>query len=483
MFVGFLMSCQDEDRTPEIYRVRTTNPALKDSTFVQASPGQMIVIEGKNLETTREIYINNQNIMFNTNYVTHTDIILTIPSDLELTATHPDLPKEIRVVTDYGTAVYAFHVVAAAPVITFMAVEKYPIETGDKLVITGENFFEIEKLVMEGEDGVDTEITDYELTVAPTEEDSESEITFTLPANVSEGGEIVLYCAAGEATYPYSLVVLPATITSYSTDMPIVGDEFYITGTNFIDVSKVVINGEVEVTEEDLRVSATQDTIYLKLPQAPSKSGYISVTTVAGMSESELLFYPLEYVIANFDDKGARHWYGSELAADGSEPPYITTGEALRGRQENVGAYNWWMGDANVDYTVVLSDLIADDTPMSDLVLRFECYLTYPMSSVTFGVALPSQGKNIVEDYVPESISSGRTEVGKWMTCEIKLSTVSYTDNSGNAATIQTYGDLKKLKAQGDDYLAPGFFPVNKTDTDVDTFEAWFDNIRIMKKN
>lgn len=67
ILVGFFWSCQqDEDKAPEIYRVRTTDPALKDSSFVQANPGQMIVIEGNNLETTREIYINNQNVLFNT---------------------------------------------------------------------------------------------------------------------------------------------------------------------------------------------------------------------------------------------------------------------------------------------------------------------------------------------------------------------------------------------------------------------------------
>lgn len=483
ILVGFFWSCQqDEDKAPEIYRVRTTDPALKDSSFVQANPGQMIVIEGNNLETTREIYINNQNVLFNTNYVTHTSIIMTIPSDLELTATNPDLPKEIRVVTDYGTAVYAFHVLASAPAITFMEVGKYPIETGDRLVLIGENFFEIEKLVIEGENGTDVEVADFEMVVAPTEENSRSELAFSLPAGVEESGEVVLYCAAGEAAYPYSLNIMPPTVTSYSSDMPIVGDEFYITGSNFIGVERVLINGEVEVSAENLKVSATQDTIYLSLPQAPSKSGYIAVTTVGGTTESTELFYPLEYVIANFDDKGSRHWYGSELAADGSGAPYITTGEALRGRQENVGAYNWWMGDGNVDYTVVLSDLIADNTPMSDLVLRYECYLAYPLSGVTFGVALPSQGKNFMEDYVPVSVSSGRTEIGKWMTCEIALSTVNYTDDSGNAATIQTYGDLKKLKAKGDDYLAPGFFPVNKTEIAAETFEAWFDNIRILKK-
>ncbi len=47
-----LVSCSDDDNgggQPVIERVRTTDPALADSTFTDAMVGQMILIEGSNL--------------------------------------------------------------------------------------------------------------------------------------------------------------------------------------------------------------------------------------------------------------------------------------------------------------------------------------------------------------------------------------------------------------------------------------------------
>lgn len=482
IFVCILVSCKDHssDKIPLINKVVVTDPALIDSSFVKAERGQMIVIVGENLETTKEIYINNQSISFNTNYVTSTSIIITIPSELELTATNPDLPNEIRIVTDYGTAIYEFHVTASAPYITFMSVERYPVVEGDKITIIGENFFEIEKIVMEGENGIDTEIIDYDWIVVPTEENGTSEISFVLPANVCETGQIVLYCAAGEAVYEYALVVLPPTIKSVSTDMPVLNDEFFVTGSNFIMVENVNINGSIDIDGEDLTVSKTLDTIYLKLPKIPESSGYITVKAAGGEATSSKLFYPKEYVIADFDEIGGKHWYGNIFTADGVREPLLTTGNVIGGTQENVGSYNWWMGDGNVDFIVNLTNSIDDNTPLSELVMRFECYITYPLNGVTFKVALPNQDCNFTENYIPVSISSGITEIGKWMTCEVNLDSKEYD----NGTKIETYGDLRNIHSQGgDDKCSPGFFPVNTTDIEVGTFEAWFDNIRIMKKD
>ena len=116
-----LTSCKADDGSgqPVIDRVRLTDPAKADSSFTEAGRGQMIVIEGRNLGNAQNIYINNQECSFNCNYNTDTHIIMTIPSNLKVYGEDNSLPKEIRVVTTHGTAVYAFHVIAGVPSIDF----------------------------------------------------------------------------------------------------------------------------------------------------------------------------------------------------------------------------------------------------------------------------------------------------------------------------------------------------------------------------
>ena len=45
----------------------------------------MIVVVGEHLGGTQKVYINDQEVSFNRNYVTSTSIILTVPNELELT--------------------------------------------------------------------------------------------------------------------------------------------------------------------------------------------------------------------------------------------------------------------------------------------------------------------------------------------------------------------------------------------------------------
>ena len=115
-----LASCSDDDNgggQPVIECVRTTDPELADSTFTDATVGQMILIQGQNLGHAMHVYINDQDVYFNSNYNTDTHIIVTIPGDLVVRGMDESLPLEIRVETTHGTATYAFHVIAGVPVL------------------------------------------------------------------------------------------------------------------------------------------------------------------------------------------------------------------------------------------------------------------------------------------------------------------------------------------------------------------------------
>lgn len=460
-------SCDDDDSNdslPVIYRVRTTDPELKDSTFVQGKPGQMLVIEGENLGSVRKIYINDQDVYFNPNYVTSKTIIVTIPDALELTGTNPELPKEIRVENKAGSTSYTFHVLSPVPEISRLQVE-YPVNPGDVVVIYGENFYELEKIILEGQDeegeptGVDTEVTQY--IISP----DYKIILFALPQGAAEKGEIVMYCAAGEARFQYATVVQPPVITTFSSDMPVVGSEFFITGDYFISVEKVNINGEYDILAKDLRVAQSHDTIYMKLPSEPAVSGKITVTAAGGESDDDKLFYPKEYVIADFDNVGSLSWAGSIYEGDGLNPPYVTTGKAAGVIETNVSASNYWFG--NVLANIQFHNAISESTSVSDLVLRFECFITYPLQTITHQVMFGGDWDNALSNYVPKSIASGKTETGRWMTCQIPLSMV--------AVKAKSYNDIKAMGTE------MGFFSKN-SDEAVPKYEVYFDNIRIVKK-
>ena len=212
------VSCDDDDSNgglPVIHRVRTTDPELKDSAFVQAKPGQMLLIEGENLGNVRKIYINDQDVGFNLNYMTSQTIIITIPNELKLTGANPELPKEIRVENKYGSTSYMFHVLSPEQEITRLVIE-YPVETGDYIFIVGNNFYEIEKIVMEGENGTNVVIDPYAVSL------EFNIIAFRLPEGVEPRGEVAVYCAEGEYPCPSAAVVLPPAKASISREMPII---------------------------------------------------------------------------------------------------------------------------------------------------------------------------------------------------------------------------------------------------------------------
>lgn len=453
-------SCSDDDKggTPVIHRVRTTDPGLKDSAFVQGVPEQMLVIEGENLGSTKKIYINDQDIYFNPHYVTSQTIIVTIPKNLELTGINPDLPKEIRVETAGGVATYRFHVLSPEPEITGLRAS-YPINAGNYFLIQGNNFYEIEKIVLEGEEGTNVEAIDY--VVSP----NYKIITIKMPAGVDQMGELVVYCAAGEAKIAYSTVVLPPTISTISSDMPIIGADFFITGSYFVDVEKVNINGEYDILADNLNVSATLDTIYLKLPSEPAVSGKITVTAAGGDTTSDDIFYPIEYVIANYDNVGSISWTGSIYEGDGQKPPYITTGKAGGVVENNVGAWSGWFG--NVLTNIQFRDAIPGNTSVSNLVIRFECFITYPLQTINYQVMFGGDWDNAPSGYIPKSIASNKTEIGQWMSCEIPLSMI--------AVNARSYNDIKGM---GEEL---GFFSKNGAE-DVSHYEVYFDNFRMMIK-
>lgn len=421
-------ACQDDEDgggMPVIHYVRVTDPALADSTFTDAYPGTMIAIIGENLGGVKELYINNYQVSFNPTYNTSTCIIVTIPSvdednpDLfQLVGTNPDLPSEIRVVTNHGTATYAFHVLSPAPYITRLAVD-YPVEPGEEMTVVGANFYEIQKIYF-SEDSITVaqEVSDYTVNA------DYDEITFNAPSTVIEEGFLFVVCYTDTAVVDFIRNAPKPAVTGISSTMPVVGSEVTITGQNFISLTNIDVNGEFTIPAEDITVSEAFDELTFVMPQAPTQSGTLTVNAAGGAAELPGTFYPVENVVLDFDNVGSFSWGDGSgvFTADGSAPPFVSTGNftSITG---TISAWNYWWHQS-VNNAVYTTDAIAGGTPIADLELQFECYIEEPYEGPVVQIQMGGNFDYSLTNYVPVSAFSGEMETGHWMQVSVPLSQI-----------------------------------------------------------
>lgn len=461
-------SCKEEggtDRIPVIHYLRVTDPALADSTFTDVSPGSMIVVVGENLDGVKKVYINNQEISFNANYGTSTSLIITVPSDedFQLSGPNPDVPSELRIVTDHGVATFSMHVLSPGPVISNISAF-YPIEPGDEISLKGENFYEIKRIYFTTDSiNVTETITDYSVN------SDYSEISFTVPDKLNEKGYIIMECYTSDACIEFVPEGPKAVITGISSTMPIVGSEVRILGKNLIDVSRININGEFDIFADEIKLSPEYDELSFTMPKAPSKSGKLSVTTISGTFEMEETFYPKENVILDWDNVGSWVWGGySQLynSADGTVPPYISDGN-YSGIVGVISANNFWWGQT-VNATVwPAADVISENTKTSDLELQFECYVAEVFEGPVLQIQLCGNFNAALSNYVPVSSFTGETEIGSWMQCSIPLSSIveenTWKDFLNNGLSTEL-----------------GVYITNPTENADVHVEIYFDNFRIV---
>ena len=484
-----MVSCQDDEGgggIPVIHYLRVTNPELADSTFTDVNPGTMIVVVGENLSGIKRVFINDQEVSFNTNYNTPTSLILTVPAELELTGANPELKGELRIETSHGTAVFAMHVLSPAPVLTRISTQ-YPVNPGDEVTLIGENFYEIKRIIFtdsfledetEGEEdtgeeavqepegevaiNVVAEVTDYEVS------EDFTEITFAAPATLLEEGHIVVECYTSGAIIEFRRNGPTPVITAISSTMPVPGSEVTITGQNFIDVSAININGEVEVPAEDIHVSEAFDEITFTMPQAPSQSGHIAVTAIGGTVESEFVFYPVENLIVDFDGIGSFSWGGiaAPVVADGTAAPFVSAGicYSLIGQ---IAGWNGWWGQIVNNAQWVSTEVIPGSTKIADMELQFECYVGKDYNGAVLQFAMCNDWNYNLTGYKPVSAFTGKTEIGQWMQCSIPLSSIVADD---------TY---QGLLDHNDTHF--GLYMTNSA-AEANDIELYFDNFRLVIK-
>ncbi|MBQ7422942.1 MAG: IPT/TIG domain-containing protein, partial [Prevotella sp.] len=337
-------SCSDDDSNgggqPVITAVRVPDPTKADSTFTKAGPGQVIAIIGQNLSNALKVYINNQEVYFNSTMNTDHSIIVTIPSETDgfkLSAFDSSIPDEIRVETTHGTAVYSFKITAPGPQLQRIQA-LYPRETGDTLTFYGLNLVDIEKIYITDLQQAQLDTTvwtevggnhfditnyydvkqDHHLNTTTKAYETSSIVGALVPANAPDSGTVVIECAAG-TTYVgfYKRPGKPVILYS-SSDMPQIGETLILTGREFVQVESVTY-GDVTLTPNEFTVSSSEDSIYVNFTKKPTNGSATTLTvTTPGGSASVERFYDYTTILTTFDGDAIDNGWGPNAVFEDS---------------------------------------------------------------------------------------------------------------------------------------------------------------------
>ncbi len=399
-----MVSCSDDDDSsggaPTITGVRITDPEYADSLFTKASPGSIIAIMGTNLSNALAVYVCDQEVFLNPTLNTSHSIIVTIPSEENgflLPSFDSSLSNEIRVETAKGVATYSFKVTAPSPSITRIDAD-YPRTAGTTVTVNGLNLVDIENAyitdipyeefsamtisdVVPGNHtaigGLTAVTTDHHLNENNYYETT-SVLTFAVPDGAPDTGTLVLECAGGNAYVSFSVYPGVPVIRSVSNDMPQIGENLVILGTELLQAQ--ITYGDVTLSEDDFYSSATNDTIIIPFRRKPSEGSDPTLTiTTPGGTVTVDRFYDRSTILTTFDNDDATDngWSPNASYADSGTDDGI-----YAYIQETNAGQSWWgtmiyfRKDWNGN-SFALSDNIPSDAPATDVYFAYNVYDNY----------------------------------------------------------------------------------------------------------
>lgn len=453
-----LASCSDDENSggqPVIECVRLTDPEKADSTFTDATVGQMILIQGRNLNNALNVYINNQDCYFNSNYNTSTHLIVTIPADLIVRGMDENVPLEIRIETTHGTASYPFHVIAGYP-----SLEQYKADLelnadgipemrpGQEVTLVGKLLHEIEHIYVADLDTVPlAEVTEWSLN------DDCTTLTIKMPqSEIPAYGVYVLECYAGKAYCGFSKSPMEPEVYDVSTDMPIPGQKVVIYGKYLTNLTAVNLCGEIDIDINTVETTEAMDKLTFTMPeQLPTaeSNGILTVTTLGG--RATLPFYRYDWIYEDFDGNGTTIDWGWGTNNFGGNPawgwPALPASCPITMKSGNFAYFeaytSWW--DHNFLWNAKATpEGIDPKTPLSKIELRYEVYLhelptiATTMTSTITVFKQEKAGIPIVDR------ATGETMPGQWMSVAVPL-----TEFAPSAAT---YADICALNVGDGDF-------------------------------
>lgn len=185
------VSCKKDSgkAAPVIERLRAVFAAPNDSVLTKAGPGQTVVIQGSNFASTREVYFNGYPSPFNSALLSENNIVVTIPADMPFSKLEQSALNKVRVVTAYGDVTFDFPIEPPPPVI--VAASNEYAKAGERITLTGNNFFYVQKVIFPGNIEVSTNIE---------ANDPGTALEVTVPAGITTAGPLKVVNQYGTGT-------------------------------------------------------------------------------------------------------------------------------------------------------------------------------------------------------------------------------------------------------------------------------------------
>ena len=478
-------ACQKDNGgggTPVITNVRAVDSTKRDSSFTAALPGTLIVIQGNNLGGLQAVYFNDTAAYFNPVYTTSSNIIVTIPATAQTKATDPNVQNIIKVVTDHGTATYAFELYLEPPVINSIALDN----SGTMVTITGSNFEGIQKITFPVP-GTDTALS-YSVNKEFTQ------IVAAIPPGTPVTDSIRVYCTYGVAAYSYPP---PMAVTSLSNENGAPGTTITINGTNFIGVNQVIFPGGVTSTSIT-PVSVNQFNV--TVPEGISTADYLTLSGTLGTTKSPLPYatyitHPSPGYISNFDNQwnadntGFIGWTGGYADAATADQKYhgATGGVAVLQQGAPMAANAGPTSQGNPGLLQLNEEPWVTNTAQSinGYALKFELYVASPWTAGELWIAVGGWygWSSYTARFAPwETAPGGKYQPSDWVTVTIPLTQFI----TGNEFWQTSWNASGKPASKFSDYpsTALGFLIANDQPKAVpaNSINVAIDNVRIVKE-
>lgn len=374
------------DSPPVITSVKTVDSTHRDSTFISALPGALVVIEGNNFNGLQAVFFNDTSAYFNPAYTTDQRIILTIPSTAQTRATNPNVPNVIRVVTDHGSATYNFTLYLPPPFITSIAFDN----SGTLVYINGGNFQGVNKIRFPVPGTADTALS---YTVNKTY----TQITAVIPPGSAFVDSLRVYCTFGTASFSYPP---PMTITSVSNENGAANTTITVNGTNFIGITKVIFPGNKLGTNIQV-LSVNQ--LSVKVPTGITAVDSLRIEGGLGKAVSSQLYgtyitHPTPGYLCTFDaqyssdNTGFVGWTGGYADAPATATTYPGgtggSGVLIQSSPMPANAGPTTQGNSGILQLSPFPWVANTATSINNYSLKFELYVASPWSKGSIWIAV-----------------------------------------------------------------------------------------------
>ena len=483
---AIIYSCKKNDvgsGTPVINSVRSIDTTQRDSSFTQAVPGTLIVIQGNNLAGLQAVYFNDTSAYFNPSYATNTNIIITIPATAQTKAANPNVPDVIRIVTDHGEATYSFQLYLPPPAIYSLTFDN----SGTVVYINGANFQGIDKITFPVS-GDDTALS-YTVNKAFTQ------IAAEIPPGTPFADSLRVYATFGVGAFSYPP---PMTISSVSNENGAAGSTVTISGTNFVGITDVIFPGNIPGT--NLQVTSVNQ-LTITVPPGITTVDSVRITGVLGKAASPQLFdtyitHPSPGYLSTFevqyntDNTGFVGWTGGYADAPTTNTNYPGgTGASavlLQGSPMSANAGPTSQGNPGLLQLNPVPWVASTNTSINNYALKFEVYVKNTWSAGDIWIAIGGwYGWNTyTARYAPwMTANGGKYKPSGWVTETIPLTQFI----KGNEFWQTSWNPAGAAASKFSDYTTTelAFLIANDQPVAVpaNSVNIAIDNVRIVKIN